>query len=57
MPLRKERERRGSLFLRSTPHSTVCLYFVVSTAVYHSSDNLARAEKLLAQLVFIPEEV
>ena len=58
MLLRKETgERRGSFFHGEHVTFTVCLLFVISIAVCHSSEDLEKTEKLLAQLVFIPEEV
>lgn len=51
-------EREGALcFIESTSHPTVCLLFIISIAVCRSFEDLEKAEKLLAELLFVPEEV
>lgn len=47
----------GVCFAVSTSHSTVCLVLVISIAVCSSFEDLEKAGKLTAQLVFVPEEV
>ena len=54
----RRKEREGALcFIESTSHSTVCLLFIINIAVCCSFEDLEKAEKLLAQLLFVPEEV